>query len=210
MANSLSARKRARQAERNRRHNASQRSHVRTAIKSVLRAIEKGDKAAAEAAAVVGFEVDVDLVASMIDRPPMGVEDDLGRLCANGVLVCRGTGARQRFRYRHALVRDAVQASLPSERRRELHLAAARASLRSGADEVEPARLARHWTEAGEMLAAARAWLDAAQRVVMLSPAEAIGHAERGLDLVGPDPAGDLASVVSDLQRVIARARGDD
>jgi small subunit ribosomal protein S20 len=50
LANSLSARKRARQSERNRRHNASQRSHVRTAIKNVLRAIESGDKPAAEAA----------------------------------------------------------------------------------------------------------------------------------------------------------------
>jgi small subunit ribosomal protein S20 len=50
LANSLSARKRARQAERNRRRNASQRSHVRTAIKRVLRAIETGDKTAAEAA----------------------------------------------------------------------------------------------------------------------------------------------------------------
>ena len=50
MANSLSARKRARQSERNRKHNASQRSHVRTTIKNVLRAIETGDKAAAEAA----------------------------------------------------------------------------------------------------------------------------------------------------------------
>jgi small subunit ribosomal protein S20 len=50
LANSLSARKRARQAEKNRRRNASQRSHVRTAIKNVLRAIEKGDKANAEAA----------------------------------------------------------------------------------------------------------------------------------------------------------------
>lgn len=50
MANSLSARKRARQAEKHRLHNASQRSHVRTSIKKVLAAIESGDKAAAEAA----------------------------------------------------------------------------------------------------------------------------------------------------------------
>ena len=50
MANSLSARKRARQSERNRRRNASQRSHVRTTIKNVLRAIEAGDKTAAETA----------------------------------------------------------------------------------------------------------------------------------------------------------------
>jgi small subunit ribosomal protein S20 len=50
LANSLSAGKRARQAEKNRRRNASQRSHVRTAIKNVVRAIEKGDKAVAESA----------------------------------------------------------------------------------------------------------------------------------------------------------------
>ena len=50
MANSLSARKRARQSERSRRRNASQRSNVRTAIKNVLKAIESGDKNAADAA----------------------------------------------------------------------------------------------------------------------------------------------------------------
>ena len=50
MANSLSARKRARQAEKHRLRNASQRSHVRTTIKKVLTAIESGDKTAAEAA----------------------------------------------------------------------------------------------------------------------------------------------------------------
>lgn len=50
MANSLSARKRARQAERHRRQNASQRSYVRTAIKKVLKAIEAKDKEAAQAA----------------------------------------------------------------------------------------------------------------------------------------------------------------
>ena len=50
MANSLSARKRARQAEKHRLRNASQRSHVRTTIKKVLAAIESGDKSAAESA----------------------------------------------------------------------------------------------------------------------------------------------------------------
>jgi len=50
VANSVSARKRARQAERHRQHNASLRSHVRTRMKQVLRAIESGDKDAAEKA----------------------------------------------------------------------------------------------------------------------------------------------------------------
>lgn len=47
MANTASARKAARQAEKRRRHNASQRSEVRSAIKRVRKAIEAGDKAAA-------------------------------------------------------------------------------------------------------------------------------------------------------------------
>jgi len=50
LANSLSARKRARQSERSRRRNVGQRSHVRPAIKSVLKAIDSGDKSAAETA----------------------------------------------------------------------------------------------------------------------------------------------------------------
>lgn len=50
MANIASAKKRARQAEKNRRHNQARRSMLRTYIKKVLRAIESGDKAQADAA----------------------------------------------------------------------------------------------------------------------------------------------------------------
>lgn len=48
MANTAQARKRARQAEKQRQHNASQRSAFRTAIKKVLKAVDAGDKAAAQ------------------------------------------------------------------------------------------------------------------------------------------------------------------
>ena len=48
MANTASARKRARQSENQRQHNASLRSELRTAVKNVRRAIEAGDKAAAQ------------------------------------------------------------------------------------------------------------------------------------------------------------------
>ena len=47
MANTASARKRARQSEGERRHNASLRSELRTAVKNVRKAIEAGDKTAA-------------------------------------------------------------------------------------------------------------------------------------------------------------------
>ena len=49
MANSAQARKRARQADKQRKHNAGLRSELRTAIKAVAKAIEAGDKAAAQA-----------------------------------------------------------------------------------------------------------------------------------------------------------------
>ncbi len=49
MANSAQARKRARQANKQRVHNMSQRSALRTAIKKVRKAIGAGDKTAAQA-----------------------------------------------------------------------------------------------------------------------------------------------------------------
>jgi small subunit ribosomal protein S20 len=50
LANSLSAKKRARQAEGRRKHNASRRSMMRTYVKAVVNAIASNDKASAEAA----------------------------------------------------------------------------------------------------------------------------------------------------------------
>ena len=48
MANSAQARKRARQALKQRAHNASLRTAFRTAVKQVLKAVEAGDKAVAQ------------------------------------------------------------------------------------------------------------------------------------------------------------------
>ena len=60
MANTDSARKRSRQAEKQRRHNASLRSTLRSAIKDVTKAIAGGDKAGAKLA--------LDQSASIVDR----------------------------------------------------------------------------------------------------------------------------------------------
>lgn len=50
MANSAQARKRARQAVKQRAHNASLRSELRTAIKKIIKAVEAGNKADAQTA----------------------------------------------------------------------------------------------------------------------------------------------------------------
>ena len=48
MANTASARKRARQSEKQRQHNSSLRSELRTAVKNVRKAIEVGDRSSAQ------------------------------------------------------------------------------------------------------------------------------------------------------------------
>lgn len=57
MANSLSAKKRARQAERRRLRNASARSNMRTFIKKVLAAVDTGNKDEAQQAYVKAVSV---------------------------------------------------------------------------------------------------------------------------------------------------------
>jgi small subunit ribosomal protein S20 len=64
MANSAQARKRARQADKQREHNASQRSELRTAIKKVAKAIAAGDKPAAQAV----FQESTSIVDSIADK----------------------------------------------------------------------------------------------------------------------------------------------
>ena len=64
MANTASARKRARQAEQRRSHNMALRSRMRTYFKNVLKAIAAGDKSAAEAA----YKAAVPVIDSTADK----------------------------------------------------------------------------------------------------------------------------------------------
>ncbi len=64
MANTAQARKRARQAVKQRAHNAGLRSTLRTAIKKIMKAIEDGDKAAATAV----YQENVSVIDSIADK----------------------------------------------------------------------------------------------------------------------------------------------
>ncbi|HWU83934.1 MAG TPA: 30S ribosomal protein S20 [Rhodocyclaceae bacterium] len=64
MANTAQARKRARQATKQRAHNMSLRSALRTAIKKVQKAVEAGDKSAAQAI----FQSSVSTIDSIADK----------------------------------------------------------------------------------------------------------------------------------------------
>ena len=64
MANSAQAKKRVRQAEKNRMRNAGQRSNLRTFIKKVIAAVNAGDKEKAQAA----FTTAVPIIDSAVNK----------------------------------------------------------------------------------------------------------------------------------------------
>jgi small subunit ribosomal protein S20 len=64
MANTAQARKRARQAVKQRAHNASLRSTLRTAIKKIIKAVEAGDKVAA----TLAYSENVSVIDRIADK----------------------------------------------------------------------------------------------------------------------------------------------
>ncbi len=139
------------------------------------------------AAAVIGQELDVDLLAAVLGRPLVAVLDDAERAAAGQLLVEQdGT-----FRFRHELVREALAASATPGRLALLHRQAGRVLAQRPA--ADPATVAYHARLGGDLELAARALRDAAARA-----AERFDHAaaEALLDdalLLHPEPDGWLA-----------------
>lgn len=108
------------------------------------------------AAATIGPEIDLDLLAAVLDASPLAV---LGQL---------EEGARRRLlderdgqlRFRHALVREALAAGTPGSRRAALHRQAAR--ILAGRPDADPLRVAHHASHGGDGALAVRALLRAA------------------------------------------------
>jgi DNA-binding NarL/FixJ family response regulator len=106
---------------------------------------------AAETAAVIGQQVDLDLAAEL--APAAG----LAELVEVGLLVESGAGSAS---FRHALAQEALYAEVPWIRRRDLHRQLAEALEASGGRSVE---IAGHWRGAGNDARAREAMLAAAQ-----------------------------------------------
>lgn len=121
------------------------------------RAARAGDAAGTlAAAAVLGPEVDVELLARVADRPFPEVLDHLEEGVRRRLLVESGAS----FAFPHALVREALASSTSSSRRAWLHRTAA-AVLASRPD-ADPAVLAHHAREGGDPMLTAQALMAAA------------------------------------------------
>ena len=109
-------------------------------------------------AAVIGPELDADLLAAVLGRPVIALLDDAERAVAKQFL----TEQDGIFRFRHELVREALAASATAGRAALLHRQAGRVlDRRPGAD---PLTVAGHARLGGDLALAARALREAAAR----------------------------------------------
>jgi DNA-binding SARP family transcriptional activator len=142
------------------------------------------------AAAVIGPELDLDLISAVLGRPVVELLDDSELAVAHYFLA----EADGRLRFRHELVREALTTSATAGRSALLHRQVGRVlAQRTAAD---PVMIAHHARLGGDLALAAGALRDAAEQ-----SAERFDHAaaEALLD--------DALSLASDAPGLLARAR---
>ena len=142
------------------------------------------------------------LLRAAAELPERDLGESLRRAVDHGVLVAvQETGS---FRFRHALLAEAIYATLLPGEREELHGRLAEELTRSAA--AAPAELAPHWAAAGRTNKALMASVAAAREAeAVYGLAEALAHLERALRLWDAVP--DAADVVeADRAELCARA----
>ena len=143
-----------------------------------------------EAAAVLGQELPVSVLARMAGRDETQVSDQVARLVGRGLFRLRGGGA---VAFDHALIRDAVLDTLLKPRLKDLHSAALAAyeAAATGRLGAEPVTAATHLMGAGRAAEGIPRLLEAARTALMRGEiAEAVRllrWAESGLAEVPPD-----------------------
>ena len=156
------------------------------------------------AAAVIGPELDIELLAALLGRPAVDLLDDAEQATAAQLLATDGGT----FRFRHELVREALAASATPGRAALLHRQAGRVLARQ--PYADPALVAHHARRGGDLELASRSLRIAAERA-----AERFDHAaaEALLDdalRLHPDPEGWLARArVRTLRRRYGEALSD-
>jgi DNA-binding CsgD family transcriptional regulator len=159
---------------------------VRDAVQARLARLTPSARRVVEAAAVMGARVDRSLLSLVLAGSGASVDE---RLTA-GILITDGTG----LRFRHELVRMAVEAGIASLRQTELH-ARVLAALEEGG-EADPAVLAHHAEGAADGRAVRRHALEAARRSAALGAhREAAAQFERALRFADHSDAPVLAQL---------------
>lgn len=135
-----------------------------------------------QAAAVLGREFRWPLLARLCDG--MAIDDAMGWLVEQGLLVPGGSTSVGTLHFKHALILDAVYQTLLRGDRQRLHARTAEllATDFAGSADASADQRAHHLAEAGRSAEAADAWLEASRDTAARAAyQEAINHVRRGL-----------------------------
>ena len=170
-------------------------SSARDAVLSRVARLSDGAREVLEAAALIGARVDVPLLASVTGCSPAVLDE----LLASGLLTGDGAG----LKFRHEIVRLAVEGGVPAHRCGLIH-ARILAALQDGGC-ADDAQLAFHAEAAGDGPAALRYASAAAHRAVELaSHREAAAQYERALRFSGLAGIAEVAGLYDGLAREVA------
>ena len=150
---------------------------------------------AVEMASVLGHSFSLDELAGLLGRPPLDLRSEIREAIAAGLLAEEG----DRLGFRHDLVREAVDASLPKAVRRSMRRTAVEVMLEHGASAADVAQLVMDLAEPGDV-ASASLLRRAAAQIGQTSPAVAAPLARRALDLMpygGPERGEAVAEAIS-------------
>ena len=172
---------------------------IQSVVLSRLDRLPPADKAAVQAAAVVGQRFDLALLRHLLDDPAY----DAGTLLGRDLVRTDDTDAR-RFSFVHALIRDGAYASLLHSNRRTLHSRAA-----TWYAERDAALHAEHLDRAEDPRAAAAYLAAARSEAAAMRFDAALRLARRGRELpASPSLLHDLALFEGDLARDTGDAPG--
>jgi DNA-binding CsgD family transcriptional regulator/tetratricopeptide (TPR) repeat protein len=144
-------------------------------------------------AAAAGREVRYPLLRATVELADRDLRASLRATVEAGVLVAEPE--TKSFRFRHALLAEAIYATILPGEREELHARLAEELARSGA--AGAGELAPHWAAAGRSTEALAASVEAARQAeAVFGLAEALAHLERTLELWSSVPnASELAGL---------------
>lgn len=141
----------------------------------------------AQSGAAIGREFSYPILAAITDLPEGKLRETLDRLTETELVFAEGEPPDATYRFKHALVRDAIYDTLLREKRPQLHARIGRALEERFPElsETEPDILAHHFTQAGATEKAVGYWTKAGRRAIERSAmAEAVALLRRGLELL--------------------------
>jgi DNA-binding CsgD family transcriptional regulator/tetratricopeptide (TPR) repeat protein len=178
---------------------------VRDALTQRLAGLGEDSRACLRLAAVARREVGYELLEAALSMPPQRLHQALGEAVTRHLLVAdAGTGT---YRFRHALLAEAVAETLLPGQREDLHARLAEVLDAAGhGSAVEAGELAYHWRAAGRPLEAFDASVRAAEAAeAAFGLAEALTHWEHVIALWEQIPDAERRAG-QPLARVLARA----